>query len=525
MSILILFSIISVASTWIIAQQRRDLILGWRELQNTTHEFATATTAIAIASQGFVATGQAEYKSEYNEQLQAQQAAADKLRSFSAIQLSEAERRHIARYIAAAKAFTRHHAAAIASESENGSPRTLVRLLTADYVQSRATQSKLHGDLDAELSNRIGTAIGKLNRKFELSIFVAIIALTVNFFLIFYAVFGFYNRRVLLPLVRTTKKLAWLMDGRTDIRFEDGADQAELAQLNRTLDDYQKTIRELDRQRNLFNMSEAWYHHIIEAFPDGMLVVDDKGIITLANSRAHEIMGYAPHALLGMNVDLLVPPDIRPHHKALRDGYMSEEMRANNVIREGDFRAMTRTAEEIPVHLSFTHMPFFEGRAPCVGVAIRDIRERKQWEHALAERAAFQEVLLETIPYPVFYKDAEGRYLGSNRAFLDAFGVKMADIVGRTIIQSSLIPVDQRPMFDQANEQVLKHGGTYSTVVEMDYYADGAKRSVLYKLAAYHDSNNALAGLVGVLVDITAQKETERALAAAKAAAEDAAQT
>ena len=44
-----------------------------------------------------------------------------------------------------------------------------------------------------------------------------------------------------------------------------------------------------------------------------------------------------------------------------------------------------------------------------------DITARKQAEEALAQQSQFLQLLIDTIPTPVFYKDAEGRYLGCNQ--------------------------------------------------------------------------------------------------------------
>jgi PAS domain-containing protein len=44
--------------------------------------------------------------------------------------------------------------------------------------------------------------------------------------------------------------------------------------------------------------------------------------------------------------------------------------------------------------------------------------ERKKVEReALANQLIFQQTLIDTIPHPVFFKDAEGRFVGCNRAY------------------------------------------------------------------------------------------------------------
>jgi len=70
---------------------------------------------------------------------------------------------------------------------------------------------------------------------------------------------------------------------------------------------YQDAMAELESQRAKFQIAESWYRHIIEFSPDAMLVVNRRGIIMMANPKAHEVFSYAAGKLVGTCVDLLVP--------------------------------------------------------------------------------------------------------------------------------------------------------------------------------------------------------------------------
>ena len=53
-------------------------------------------------------------------------------------------------------------------------------------------------------------------------------------------------------------------------------------------------------------------------------------------------------------------------------------------------------------------------------------------ESAAQERLAAAFELVASLPVPVFFKSRDGRYLGVNRAWEQLFGVRAAEIVGRT---------------------------------------------------------------------------------------------
>ena len=63
------------------------------------------------------------------------------------------------------------------------------------------------------------------------------------------------------------------------------------------------------------------FRAVYDAYPDGVLLVDAHGLIVLANPAVSTLLGYAPEALRGQSVDLLVPLGVAPRHAAYRQGY------------------------------------------------------------------------------------------------------------------------------------------------------------------------------------------------------------
>lgn len=56
------------------------------------------------------------------------------------------------------------------------------------------------------------------------------------------------------------------------------------------------------------------FAQIIDALPDGLLVVDDKGVIQLVNQQIEFLFGYPRSMLLGQPVHLLLQEDLREAH-------------------------------------------------------------------------------------------------------------------------------------------------------------------------------------------------------------------
>lgn len=60
---------------------------------------------------------------------------------------------------------------------------------------------------------------------------------------------------------------------------------------------------------------------LLEAAPDAMFIVDERGRIILINSQVEELFGYERRELLGKPMEILVPERFRGGHPAHRSGY------------------------------------------------------------------------------------------------------------------------------------------------------------------------------------------------------------
>ncbi len=148
------------------------------------------------------------------------------------------------------------------------------------------------------------------------------------------------------------------------------------------------------------------------------------------------------------------------------------------------------------------------GNKFIVGV-IRDITERRQAEEALRQRLNFQQMLIDRIPSPIFYKDIEGRYLGCNSSFESYIGMYKADIIGKTVHE--VFSGDLADIYCRADLALFEEPGTqqYETSVR---YADGTLHDVFFTKGTFTNPEGKVAGLVGIIFDITERKRDQREL-------------
>jgi PAS domain S-box-containing protein len=135
-----------------------------------------------------------------------------------------------------------------------------------------------------------------------------------------------------------------------------------------------------------------------------------------------------------------------------------------------------------------------------------DITERKRTEERLMNEMEFVSTLLETIPSPIFFKDNTGRYLGCNRAFEEFWGRSKEDVIGRHV--HDMGPREITEKYVDMDNELFEKGGlqTYEWKVKVP---DGSEKEVIFNKAAFMDSTGKIAGLVGVILDITERKKAE----------------
>jgi PAS domain S-box-containing protein len=125
----------------------------------------------------------------------------------------------------------------------------------------------------------------------------------------------------------------------------------------------------------------------------------------------------------------------------------------------------------------------------------------------LRAQLSFTQQLNEAIANPRFYKDTRGRYLGCNQAFENYVGFTREHVIGKTVFD--LAPsetADRSQLFDAA---LLEQPGAQMYEAHVANAKDGTYRDVLFSKATFYEPSGAVAGLVGVIVDITQRKQLE----------------
>jgi len=133
-------------------------------------------------------------------------------------------------------------------------------------------------------------------------------------------------------------------------------------------------------------------------------------------------------------------------------------------------------------------------------------RQLDHMMHELINQLRLLQTLIDAIPNPIFYKDANGLYQGCNRALEECWGLSREEIIGKT--PGDIFPAAVAEVFNKADEELFNKPGAQIYEAQMRY-ADGLNHAVIFYKATFNDTKSNLAGLVGTIIDITPRKQAE----------------
>lgn len=120
--------------------------------------------------------------------------------------------------------------------------------------------------------------------------------------------------------------------------------------------------------------------------------------------------------------------------------------------------------------------------------------------------------VLDLIPVPVYWKDRAGLYRGCNHAFAEMIDLPMTDIIGKGVFD--LCPLDLAIKYQAMDNELMAGGADAIQHYEWDLRSrSGPVRRVAFHKANLTDAAGAVIGLVGMVLDITDLRRTERKFA------------
>ena len=183
---------------------------------------------------------------------------------------------------------------------------------------------------------------------------------------------------------------------------------------------------------------------ILNTVLDGLITIDERGVIQSFNPAAVRIFQYLPEEVIGKNVKMLMPDPYHSSHDQYLQNYLTTG--SKKVIGIGrEVAAQRKDGSIFPMELGVNEMQV-SGKRMFIGT-IRDISDRKEAEAQRQAETERLQAVLNTVLDGIITIDTKGVVQSFNPAAERIFGYKESDVKGKNV--KMLMPNPYHSQHDQ----------------------------------------------------------------------------
>ncbi|MGL5256534.1 MAG: diguanylate cyclase domain-containing protein [Proteocatella sp.] len=178
-----------------------------------------------------------------------------------------------------------------------------------------------------------------------------------------------------------------------------------------------------------------------------------------------------------------------------------------NIVSDKEYRVINTKQKYCWVKIK-SHI-IYENDTPVKLIGIMmDISEYKKNKFKVQDELNFIKTLIDIIPNPIFYKNAQGLYEYTNKSFEDFIGFNKEQIINKSVFD--LFDENLAKIYKKADDDLFasKEKQIYESKVKD---TDGTLRDVIFNKAVHIVNGNSV-GIVGVIQDVTEQRKMQKEL-------------
>ena len=165
-------------------------------------------------------------------------------------------------------------------------------------------------------------------------------------------------------------------------------------------------ITEQKRAEKSIREREERIRSIVEIAPDAIISIDGQQKITMFNSMAEQIFGYAAAEVIGQPLTMLMPETSRSVHPQEVDKFLTEEASARSMDQRREIFGRRKDGSIFPAEAGISKLEL-DGQI-IFTTFFRDITERVKMEQAIRESESQFRSLFEDSPISLWEEDYSG---------------------------------------------------------------------------------------------------------------------
>ncbi len=245
---------------------------------------------------------------------------------------------------------------------------------------------------------------------------------------------------------------------------------------------------------------------VIDTATDGIIIIDETGLMELVNTSAANLFGYAIEDLIGKNVSTLMPSPHRGQH----DGYLNHYLRTGErkIIGIGrEVHGMRKDGSLFPFRLSISEVILKERRV-FTGI-IHDLTEQKRFEQALKEEKERAQNYLDIANTLIAVVSPDEKIELINEKGCEILGYSEQQLRDKNWFDLCLEP-GVREKYRSLFRNVMAETQEVPEYIENIIIVNGGhKRLIAFRNSLLKDKSGKPAAIISSGVDITEQRAAE----------------
>ena len=281
-------------------------------------------------------------------------------------------------------------------------------------------------------------------------------------------------------------------------------DTKETSKCNLTICD----ISDLKLVTEALRASEDHFRAVVETSPDAIVSLDQTGKIIGWSPGAENIFGVTNTHARGKPLNTFIP--MYPKKSHLNRLALLNPERENRIIgKTVELYGLRYHGEKFPLELSLSEWQI--GGEKLYTAIIRDISKRKDAEVGLQREQYLMNILMDTIPDAIYFKDTESRFIRINQAFAKNIGYDNPEqAIGKT--DFDFFQHDHAQAAYDDEQKIIRTGQALINKHELETYLEFPPEWVSTTKMPLYDQNNKVIGTFGISRNITAFKLVEKQL-------------
>ncbi len=263
---------------------------------------------------------------------------------------------------------------------------------------------------------------------------------------------------------------------------------------------------------------------IVETAYSGILVTDQHGIIESINPAVEKIFGYTEKELVGSNINMLMPDELRSQHIKKMEDYTEGRRDIGLVGTVQEMEAQRADGSRFPISINVNRLELDSG-LHFAGV-IHDISKRKEAEESLkksSERFRAISMIAENTDNGALILNAASRIEWVNPGFCKVTGYTLDEVKGKKAADVLHGPKTDPVTADVMTKSLIAGKRFKGEIIQ--YCKNGRTFWNQFELAPVFDDDHNLIQIIAVGRDISEQKRLVQELRQQKESAENANKT